>query len=158
DRRAGGLHSAGAGAGGDVPGGFFEPVRLRGAGRLGPAPPPVGFLRRRAAQPFPRLRRAGFRRPFVLLMTPARGRGWGLPGGDAMTEEQWLASGDPGPMVAHLWSQRPATRQNARRLRLLGCACVRAVWPLLRHAGSRDAVVVAERYADGEATADDLWT
>jgi hypothetical protein len=75
-----------------------------------------------------------------------------------MTEEQWLASSDPGPMVAHLWAQRPATRQSARRLRLLGCACVRAVWPLLGHAGSRDAVAVAERYADGEATADDLWT
>ena len=40
--------------------------------------------------------------------------------------------------------------------RRLACACARDVWHLLADERSRRAVEVAERYADGLATADDL--
>jgi hypothetical protein len=41
-------------------------------------------------------------------------------------------------------------------LRLLACACCRQVWDLLRAPDSRRAVEVAERYADGAASAVEL--
>jgi hypothetical protein len=45
-----------------------------------------------------------------------------------------------------------AGRASPRQLRLLACACCRAVWPLLADKCSRRAVEVAERFADGQAT------
>jgi hypothetical protein len=49
-----------------------------------------------------------------------------------------------------------AGRVGVRKLRLFACACCRAVWPLLPDPRSRKAVEVAERYADGLATARQL--
>ncbi|MBY0523688.1 MAG: hypothetical protein K2R98_09820 [Gemmataceae bacterium] len=40
-------------------------------------------------------------------------------------------------------------RVRARQLRLFGCACCRRTWNLLLEQGSRRAVEVSERYADG---------
>jgi hypothetical protein len=50
---------------------------------------------------------------------------------------------------------------DARTMRLYACWCVRQVWHLLTDEHSRNAVEVAERYAAGNATDDELasaWT
>lgn len=61
-----------------------------------------------------------------------------------MTEKEWLSSSDPESMVIHL-----CRGGSKRKLRLFGCACTRQVWPLISDDCFRDAVVVAERFADG---------
>jgi hypothetical protein len=68
-----------------------------------------------------------------------------------MTEAEWLACDDPVPMLAC-----PEVRRSDRRERLVACACCRRFWHLLAD-GSRRAIEVTERYADGHATSDDLW-
>jgi len=72
-----------------------------------------------------------------------------------VTESEWLASDDPGAMLALL--TRP-TRETSplgpvsdRKLRLFACACCRQVWDRLLDEQSRLAVQTAERYADGHA-------
>jgi hypothetical protein len=68
-----------------------------------------------------------------------------------VTEADWLAATDPGPMLAFLRG-----RASGRRLRLFAAACCRRVWPLLTDERSRSAVEVAERFADGIADALEL--
>lgn len=68
-----------------------------------------------------------------------------------MTEADWLASTDAAAMIATL--PQPV---SARKLRLFACGCCRAVWPQLTDPRSRAAVLVAERFADGEATEGEL--
>src|SRR6266511_949399 len=63
-----------------------------------------------------------------------------------MTEAEWLAAPDPGPMLDYLL--RPA---SPRKLRLFAAACCRRVEHLLLTAEGRGAVDVAERNADGQA-------
>src|SRR5262245_54523281 len=67
-----------------------------------------------------------------------------------MTEAEWLACDDPTPMLASLRG-----RASDRKLRLLACACCRALWDDTP-AGSRAAVEAAERYADGRADGAEL--
>ncbi len=64
-----------------------------------------------------------------------------------MTEAEWLACNNPGRMLHFL-----DTGVGARKLRLFACACVRAVWHMLDDDRSREAVVLAERFADGAVT------
>jgi hypothetical protein len=68
-----------------------------------------------------------------------------------VTEAQWLACGDPAPMLAAL-----AGKAGGRGLRLFACACCRRVPHLVADRRLRDAVGVAERFADGLAPAAEL--
>jgi hypothetical protein len=63
-----------------------------------------------------------------------------------MTEEQWLTGIDPVPVWEFL------AGASERKLRLHAVACCRRVWHLLADSRSRDAVGVAERLADGQAS------
>jgi hypothetical protein len=86
-----------------------------------------------------------------------------------MTEDDWLASAgpeaiyrpnpsiQPNRMLQFLRVYRRAdkTKNGRRKLRLFACACCRRFWPSLSEQ-SREALDIAERYADGEATKKDL--
>ena len=67
-----------------------------------------------------------------------------------MTEAEWLTCTDPAAMLEFLTG-----KASTRKLRLFGCACCRLVWD--RHeGGSRRAVEVSERFADGAADLGEL--
>jgi hypothetical protein len=70
-----------------------------------------------------------------------------------MTEGRWLTATDPQAMLETLWT---GGRSSERKLRLFGSACCRAIWGLFTDDRSRQAVEVAERYADGAATEQDM--
>lgn len=70
-----------------------------------------------------------------------------------MTEGEWLACTDPTPMLECLEAQDLLTD---RKQRLFDYASVRRIWHLLLDERGRRAVDVAERYADGIATLDEL--
>jgi hypothetical protein len=67
-----------------------------------------------------------------------------------MNEAIWLKCDDPKGMLAFLG------RASHRKLRLFAVACCRSIWGLFTEQRSRAAVEVAERYADGLASADEL--
>jgi hypothetical protein len=69
-----------------------------------------------------------------------------------MTESEWLEGANPAKMMSFLRGRRA----SERKLRLFGCACCRRVWGLLPDDASRDAVGVAEQFADGLASRKDL--
>jgi hypothetical protein len=67
-----------------------------------------------------------------------------------MTEAEWLACIEPGPMLDYLRRE-----VSPRKLRLLTCACCRRLWDSLSEA-ARQSVEVAERFADRQASAREL--
>jgi hypothetical protein len=67
-----------------------------------------------------------------------------------MTEAEWLACTDPGPMLDLLRG-----KASERKLRLFACACCRRIWHLLTDTG-RHAVEAAEAYAEGMLDAETL--
>ena len=79
----------------------------------------------------------------------------GKGGGYTMTEEQWLTSTDPAAMMQCLLGSAQGHHyfSTKRKLRLFVCACARHIWDHLHDKRSRNAVTVAERFADGETTA-----
>jgi hypothetical protein len=68
-----------------------------------------------------------------------------------MTEKEWFASTDPAAMLGTL-GESAAPRKRC----LFVCSCVRRIWDLLADERSKRAVAVAEAYADGRASADEL--
>ncbi len=71
-----------------------------------------------------------------------------------MTEVEWLSWPTPSALLQHL-AAHPGLASE-RKLRLFGVACLRRLLPLLTHDVSRAALDVAERYADGKATRDEV--
>jgi hypothetical protein len=65
-----------------------------------------------------------------------------------MNEAEWLAATDPTPMLEFL---RDAAKASDRKFRLFQVACCRRAWHLLPDDSCREAVLIAERYADGQA-------
>ena len=64
-----------------------------------------------------------------------------------MTEQEWLACAEPALMLTAI-----AASGTERKLRLFNTLCCRAVWDRLCDQRSREAVRVAEEFADGLAT------
>lgn len=65
-----------------------------------------------------------------------------------MTEQEWRTCSHSRDMLRYLWSRQECrTKANRRKLRLVGCACARRIWRLLDDQ-LREAVVLAERFAD----------
>jgi hypothetical protein len=73
-----------------------------------------------------------------------------------MTEAEWLECTDPDKRLCYF---RGRLRNGFnRKIRLFACACCRRIWDHFVDERSRVAVEVAERYADGEATDEELST
>jgi hypothetical protein len=98
-----------------------------------------------------------------------RGDAEGGDGRKVMKEQEWLACDDPDVLLrdlsGKLQNQRSRYRVDwlafgkgtlDRKFRLFACACWRRAWSHLPDERHRQAVEVAERYADGLATRDEL--
>ncbi|HEY7153886.1 MAG TPA: hypothetical protein VH575_07985 [Gemmataceae bacterium] len=68
-----------------------------------------------------------------------------------MTESEWRECVDPWRMLADL-----GERAGARKKRLFACACVRRIRPLLADKRLRQALRLAERFADEQATPEQM--
>jgi hypothetical protein len=68
-----------------------------------------------------------------------------------MNEEQWLETNNPLELIEY-----HAGSASERKLRLFACAACRRILHVMKHEGSRKAVEVSERYADGLSGAEDL--
>src|SRR5262249_5265760 len=97
--------------------------------------------------------RGGKVEPGGIVGEPPAGRGSssGQSRGRPMTEVEWLTGTDPRPLVEFVRG-----RAGARGLRLFVVACCRELWHLLPDRRSREAVEVAEEFADGAVGKDDL--
>jgi hypothetical protein len=75
-----------------------------------------------------------------------------------MTEAEWLAEQvEPHRMILSLrGTSVTRTKVGRRKLRLFACGCCRLIWPHLVGPRLCVAVEVAERFADGKATASEL--
>jgi hypothetical protein len=68
-----------------------------------------------------------------------------------MTEAEWLAATDPMPMLEFLKG-----KPSDRKLRLVACACVHRLGGHLKDERSKQALELAERFADGTANKAEL--
>src|SRR5579872_2317141 len=65
-----------------------------------------------------------------------------------MTEEEWLKCSQPRRMLDHIYESA-----SRRKLMLFSCASCRRVWEWIADPRSRQALAIAERSADGLASA-----
>src|SRR5689334_3833348 len=68
-----------------------------------------------------------------------------------MTEAEWLDCTDPAKMLEFLRG-----KASERKFRLFACGCCRSLFPLITDKYSRQAIKVAERYADGDVASEKL--
>ena len=68
-----------------------------------------------------------------------------------MTEEEWLSSVDPTPMLEFVQG-----KASDRKFRLFACACCRNVWSLIVEERWRKAVEIAEEFADQACSSERL--
>jgi len=72
-----------------------------------------------------------------------------------MTEQEWLECTDPFRIIKYMGrSKRHGT--TFRKLRLFACACCRQIWDLISDHRSQGAVELAERYAEGEVSVEEM--
>lgn len=67
-----------------------------------------------------------------------------------LSEADWRETPFPADLLRH------AGNRQRRKLRLFACHCCRRLGPLLTREGVREALAIAERYADREATAEQM--
>ena len=72
-----------------------------------------------------------------------------------MTEVEWVSCADPCDLELFLSEGGPL---SDRKMRLFGCGCVRTIWQDLPNDVLRQSIITCERYADGQATPDELAT
>lgn len=65
-----------------------------------------------------------------------------------MTEAEWLACDHPWFMLDYARSRAIVRKPSVRKVRLFACACCRRVWGHLKNQANRQAVEVAEQFAD----------
>jgi hypothetical protein len=79
---------------------------------------------------------------------------------EQLNEQEWLDGSDPDVALAFVAAEDNPTKRKSRpsdrKLRLFGCACCRRIWSLLSPEWAKEAVLVAEAYADDLAGESDL--
>src|SRR4051794_39213363 len=70
-----------------------------------------------------------------------------------MTESEWLTCREPQAMLLFL---RNSEKASDRKLRLFAVACCRRMWSFCLKDAVRVAIITAERFADGEASGEEL--
>ena len=78
----------------------------------------------------------------------------GTCGEETVNEAEWLESPNPVGLLKHLGRARPYA-VTARKMRLVACACLRRIWPMLSDK-CRQPVEVAELHADRMASYGEL--
>jgi len=67
--------------------------------------------------------------------------------GRPMTQSEWIACADSGPMLEYLKG-----KATDRKLRLFACGCCRTVWQLITEGVRKEAILIAEQHVDGQAS------